>query len=375
MEFASAHLRCSVQIDLCAIERNLKRVRNFLPKEEKSYIASVPADAFGIGISAAVAYLMQSGADAFAVSNLNEALQVREIGFGWPIIVMCASIPGEEIYYFENSITPVISSLEEVERFEAMGKKLSKTLSVQMRLPSTIENIPSTEDAKKILEKLAASSYLKLEALCAVGTGSGAAEENNNCDLDFLDFAAEFLKNGKMILCHDDLFDLKNLPKNFESALRLGLVLFGVQPEENSILKSFIPEQVISFRSAISQIKTLQAGANIGYGKTYTLSDYTRIALVSAGYGDGMTRNISPDTCVLVRGKKMKIIGRVSMDQACIDTNPLEEISIGDEVVLIGRSGNEIITIEDYCKNMGISPAQALCSITRRVIRYYKKLS
>jgi len=374
MEFASAHLRCSVQIDLCAIERNLKRVRNFLPKE-KSYIASVPADAFGIGISAAVAYLMQSGADAFAVSNLNEALQVREIGFGWPIIVMCASIPGEEIYYFENFITPVISSLEEVERFEAMGEKLSKTLSVQMRLPSSVDNVPSVQDAKKILEKLAKSSYLKLDALCAIGTGSGSAQETNNCDLEFLNYASGFFKEGKMILCHDDLFDLKCLPKNFDSALRLGLVLFGIQPEKNSILTGFVPEQVLSFKSAISQIKTLQKGANIGYGKTYTLPYDTRIALISAGYGDGMTRNISPDTCVLVRGNKLKIIGRVSMDQACIDTTPLKEISIDDEVILIGRSANEIITIEDYCKNMGISPAQALCSITRRVIRYYKKLS
>ena len=123
MEFASTHLRCSVQIDLCALERNLKNVRRFLPRE-RGYIAFVPADAFGIGISAAVARLMESGADAFAVTNLAEAMQVRSVGLGWQIIVMSPSIVGEESFYFENDITPVLATLEEVERFEKAGEKL-----------------------------------------------------------------------------------------------------------------------------------------------------------------------------------------------------------------------------------------------------------
>ncbi len=374
MEFASTHLRCSVQIDLCALERNLKNVRRFLPRE-RGYIAFVPADAFGIGISAAVARLMESGADAFAVTNLAEAMQVRSVGLGWQIIVMSPSIVGEESFYFENDITPVLATFEEVERFEKAGEKLGKTLAVHMRLPLEKPLIPDNAEARKMLNALLSAKFLKFEAFCASGTGSGAKEHDIEVDAGFLKDAAEILKYKKIYIHHGDIFDYSRVPENFLTAIRIGLILFGVAPEENSILREFKPEQIMYFRTAISQIKWLPKGASVGYGNTYTLQKDTRIALISAGYGDGMTRNAGGRTKVLVRGKFLPIIGRVSMDQACLDTTGLDDIKEGDEVILIGKSGENEIKIEDYCQSMSIVAAQALCSITKRVPRYYKTLT
>lgn len=127
MEGSSTHLRCSVRIDLCALERNLGKLKFFLPKS-RGYIALVSADAFGYGMEAAVVRLMLSGADGFAVTNIREAIGVREVGSGWKVIVLSSSLPGEEYLYFENNITPVIVSAEEIDRFEKFAEQTGRTI-------------------------------------------------------------------------------------------------------------------------------------------------------------------------------------------------------------------------------------------------------
>ncbi len=377
MEFASRYLRSSVQIDLCALERNLKRIKDFLDKEKK-YIAFVPADAFGVGLSAAVARLMESGVDAFSVTNLNEALEVRKVGLGWQIIVMTSSVLGEESLYFENNITANLATLEEAKRFEGIAKSLNKRLSVSMRLPLAKPSIPDNPEAKKLLNFLLnEAKHLDFNSLCAIGNGSGTREKNLELDLEFLKLAAKKCeeKSLSITLHHSDIFEYENLPKNVDSSIRIGLVLFGVCPENNSILKEFKPEQVISFKTATSQIKNLPKGYNIGYNNSYKLKKDTKVALISAGYADGLSRKIKEQYKVLVRGVYVPIIGIVSMDQACIDVSELKVVHEGDEVVLIGKSGKEEIRIEDYCDSMDIVAGQALSSITKRVPRYYKTLT
>ena len=190
MEGSSTHLRCSVRIDLCALERNLGKLRFFMPKM-RGYIALVSADAFGYGVSASVVRLMLSGADAFAVTNVSEGVQVREVGSGWRVIVMSSSLPGEERAYFENSLTPVITSLEELNRFEKTAQELNMQLNVHMRAPTTDCTLPSATEAEQMLDALLDSKFLNLEALCLLGTGTGAPNEGANADISFLKIAKE----------------------------------------------------------------------------------------------------------------------------------------------------------------------------------------
>ncbi|MBE6414249.1 MAG: alanine racemase [Verrucomicrobiaceae bacterium] len=374
MEGSSTHLRCSVRIDLCALERNLGKLRFFMPKS-RGYIALVSADAFGYGVEAAVVRLMLSGADAFAVTNISEAIKVREVGSGWKIIVLSASIPSEEHFYFQNDITPVIAGLEELERFENTAKQLNKKLKVHLKLPVEKDSIPSNSQAKQMLERILQSEYLSLEAFCLSGTGTGAPSEGAIADTNFLDFAAKTLgKNSGVYIHHSDICNTSALPNEFEKSLRAGLVLFGMRPAENSILRGFEPEHVLTFRTSVSQIKYLPKGATVGYSKTYTLERDSRIALLSVGYGDGIPRESSKKISVIIRGKKADVIGRVSMDQAVIDVTDFDEIELGDEAIIVGQSDGLEITIEQYCQRLGITPAQALTSITKRVARFYKTL-
>ncbi len=374
MEGSSTHLRCSVCIDLCALERNLGKLRFFMPKS-RGYIALVSADAFGYGVEAAVVRLMLSGADGFAVTNISEAIKVREVGSGWKIIVLSASIPNEEQIYIQNDITPVIAGIEELERFENAAKLLDKKIKVHLKLPVENDSIPSNSQAKQMLEKIMKSQYLSLEAFCLSGTGTGAPSEGATADGDFLNYAVEKLgRNSGVYIHHSDICNTSALPNEFEKSLRAGLVLFGMRPAENSILFGFEPEHVLTFRTSVSQIKYLPKGASVGYSKTYTLERDSRIALLSVGYGDGIPRESSKKMSVIIRGKKADVIGRVSMDQAVIDVSDFDEIELGDEAIIVGESDGLEITIEQYCQRLGITPAQALTSITKRVARFYKTL-
>ncbi|MBR6389205.1 MAG: alanine racemase [Opitutales bacterium] len=374
MEFNSTQLRASIQIDLYALERNLGRIKNFLPSS-RSYIALVSADAFGIGLEAAVARLMLSGADAFAVTNLAEAVRVRRVGAGWPVIVLSASIPGEESQFISNDITPTIASLAEAKRFSAAAKELGKTAAVHLKLPSDTPeiSIPDAAEAERILDFALADKNLNLEAFCVAGTGTGAPEMPEVPDKNFLKIAAQKIKAaGKNIYAHhSDIFDTKILPPEFEPSLRAGLVLFGVQPEKNSMLAQFCPEQVLSFKAAIAHIKDLPKGAYIGYSHTYQLAEDSKIALISAGYGDGLARSLGGKANVIVRDTLLPMVGIVSMDQAAVNASKLPNIGLSDEVIIIGASQSHKITIEDYCRTINITPAEALTAITQRVVRFY----
>ena len=140
------------------------------------------------------------------------------------------------------------------------------------------------------------------------------------------------------------------------------------------LLRGFEPEQVLTFRTSVSQIKNLPKGATVGYGRTHTLAKDSKIALLSVGYGDGVPREAGGKMSVMIRGKKAEVVGRVSMDQATVDVSDFDEIETGDEAIIVGESGGVSIGIEEYCSRLGITPAQALTSITKRVARFYKML-
>jgi len=360
---------------LCALERNLGKLKYFLPKSH-GYVALVSADAFGYGVAAAVVRLMLSGADAFAVTNVSEGVKVREVGTGWRIIVMSSTLPGEENFYFEHDLTPVLVSCEEIERFEKLAREYGAVLPVHIRLPIFGDSPPNAAEARRMLDRILASKELSLEAFCLGGTGTGAPCEGVEADTEFLEYAeAALAKCGrKVFIHHSDVCNISALPESFGKSLRAGLVLFGMRPSDKSILSGFEPEHVLTFRTSVSLIKNLPKGATVGYGRTFELKKDSKVALLSVGYGDGVPREAGGRMSVIIRGRRAPVIGRVSMDQAAIDVSDFDEIEVGDEAIIVGECDGDKISIEDYCTGLGITPAQALTSVTKRVARFYKTL-
>jgi alanine racemase len=156
------------------------------------------------------------------------------------------------------------------------------------------------------------------------------------------------------------------------NAVRVGLLQFGVLPHPNSLLAQVHTEPVFSFHTRVGIVKDLPGGTGISYGRTHTLQRDSRVAVLTAGYGDGLPRAASNRAQVLVRGRRCPVLGRVTMDQTVVDVTDVPGVESGDEVVLVGRQQGAEISLAEFSRWADTIPWETLCSVTKRVPRIYK---
>jgi alanine racemase len=156
------------------------------------------------------------------------------------------------------------------------------------------------------------------------------------------------------------------------NAVRVGLLQFGVLPHPGSFLAQVRTEPVFSFRTRVGIVKRLPAGTTVSYGRTRTLGRATRIAVLCAGYGDGIPRAVSNRASVLIAGARCPVLGRVTMDQTIVDVTDVGAVASGDEAVIIGRQGAAEISVGEFSRWADTIPWETLCSVTKRVPRIYR---
>jgi len=152
----------------------------------------------------------------------------------------------------------------------------------------------------------------------------------------------------------------------------VGLLQFGILPHVGSLLVQVHTEPVLSFRTRVGVVKPLPAGTTISYGRTHTLSRDSTVAILCAGYGDGISRAASNRAQVLIRGQRCPVLGRVTMDQTVVDVTDVPGVTRGDEVVLVGRQEGAEISITEFSRWSDTIPWEVLCSVTKRVPRVYR---
>jgi alanine racemase len=160
------------------------------------------------------------------------------------------------------------------------------------------------------------------------------------------------------------------------NAVRVGLLQFGILPHPHSMLARVHAEPVFSFHTRVGLVKTLPAGTGVSYGRTARLPRDSRVAVLTAGYGDGIARSSSGRAQVLIGGRRCPALGRVTMDQTIVDiTDVPGEVSCGDAVVLVGRQGSAEISIQEFSDWADTIAWETLCSVTKRVPRHYRNAS
>ncbi len=370
-------LRCWAEIDLAALERNLNAIQAALPKPIR-YIAVVKADAYGHGMQQTVARLMHAGIDMFAVANISEAATIREIGTGWPILVLSASLEEEEPYLFEYDLIQTISTIDEVQRLDTRGAKLRKKLKVHVKIDTGMGRLGVWhENAIELFEAVRKAEWLVLDG---VFTHFSVAER----DREFTDLQRErfsktlesidWLPKEKLLIHADNSAGIDSFaPDSFYNAVRIGLLQFGISPYPKSLFNRVSTSPIFSFKTRIGVVKTLPKGADISYGRTRTLDRDSVVAVLCAGYGDGVPLIISNRGCALIQGKRCPILGRVTMDQTIVDVTDLEiRPKHGDEACLIGSQDGDEIRLEEFSEWAETISWEILCSITKRVSRVYK---
>ena len=369
--------RCWVEIDLAALERNLKLIRRSLPAGIK-YVAVVKADAYGHGLHQVAARLMHAGADLFAVASLAEALSLRELSVDCPILLLSPVLPDEDRYLAEHDLAVTVSSAEEVARFGAAGSAAGKPVAVHLKIDTGMGRLGVWhEQARPLFEKIRATPGVRLAGLF---THFASADEDPAFTAEqrrrFLAALAGFpgFDPAGLFIHADNSAGLESAPgEGLFNAVRVGLLQFGILPHPHSLLARVRTEPVFSFHTRVGLVKQLPAGTGISYGGTFTLARASTVAVLTAGYGDGLARACSNRAFVLIRGRRCPVIGRVTMDQTIVDVTDLGvPVQAGDAVVLVGRQGAAEITVTEFSTWSESIPWETLCSVTKRVPRLYR---
>jgi len=379
---ASAQLprRCWVEIDLAALERNLKHIRATLPPHIK-YVAVVKADAYGHGLPQVAARLMQAGADLFAVANIAEAATIRELSADWPVLLLSPVLPDEDRYLAEYDLAATVSSADEVRRFAAVGRAAGKPVAVHLKIDTGMGRLGVWHtQAKELYTAIKETNGLRL---AGVFTHFSSADEDPAYTTEqrrlFLATLASFpgFDPVGLYLHADNSAGLETTPgKSAFNAVRVGLLQFGILPHPHSMLARVKAEPVFSFHTRIGLVKQLPAGTSVSYGRTVKLQRDTRVAVLTAGYGDGIARASGNRAVVLINGQRCRVLGRITMDQTMVDiTDVTGAVVCGDSVVLVGRQSKEEISITEFSDWSDTIPWETLCSVTKRVPRHYRNAS
>jgi alanine racemase len=369
--------RCWVEIDLAALERNLKLIRASLPPHIK-FVAVVKADAYGHGLHQVAARLMHAGADLFAVANIAEAMALRELSSDWPILLLSPILPDEVGYLAAYDLAATVSSRDEVLRLDAAGRDAGKPVAVHLKIDTGMGRLGIWHDEGAAL--YAAIRSAPGVRLAGVFTHFASADEDPGFTAEqrrrFIDSINRFpdLHPESLLIHADNSAGLETAPGRGDfNAVRVGLLQFGVLPHPNSMLARVHTEPVFSFHTRVGLVKRLPAGTGISYGQTHRLVRDSTVAILTAGYGDGIARACSNRAQVLLNEQRCPVLGRVTMDQTIVDVTGLRGVvNCGDPVVLVGRQGKGEISLTEFSAWSDTIPWETLCSVTKRVPRLYR---
>lgn len=369
-------LRCWAEIDLAALERNLKLIRASLPPHIR-YVAVVKADAYGHGLHHAAAHLMHAGADLFAVANVTEAAALRELGPGWPILILSPLLPGEEAALTDANLAATISSPEELDRFDQAGRASGRPVTVHLKIDTGMGRVGVWhEKAGELYARIVAAPNVRLAGVfthfASPDDDLAFTAEQRRRFLAALD-RCPGLDPSRLFVHADNSAGIETMPGSQPfNAVRIGLLQFGVLPHPNSLLAQVRTEPVFSFHTRVGLVKRLPRGTTISYGRTHTLRRDSTIAVLCAGYADGIPRAASNRAQVLIHGSRCPVLGRVTMDQTIVDATDVANVTSGDEAILVGRQGQEEISLAEFSRFADTIPWETLTSVTKRVPRLYK---
>lgn len=376
-----AKSRCWVEIDLGALERNLRNIRDALPRWIR-YVAVVKADAYGHGMAQTVTRLMHAGADLFAVANLREAAEIRELGGGWPILVLSALLPSEDDLILDYNIIPTVSSAAEVERFAMAARRAKRPIKIHLKIDTGMGRLGVWhEEAPSLVRQIMATPELSLEGVFTHFSSADVDAEFTALQREtFLATlaACEGLPLGKLLIHADNSAGIDSLGQDSPfNAVRVGLLQFGVRPYPGSLLGQIRVEPVLSFHTRVGLIKELPTGTPISYNRTHYIARATRTGVLTAGYADGIPTSLSNRADVVVNGYRCPILGRVTMDQVIVDLTDVPQVSVGDKATFIGSQQTSdgvraTIGVEEFSERAGQIPWEVFVSITKRVQRIYR---
>jgi alanine racemase len=371
------------EVSLGAIARNLKLVRRHVgPKTE--ILAVVKSNGYGLGAVPVAKALQKAGAERFGVTCANEGIELRESGIRKPILVLTGFWPGEEKRFIENRLTPSVTRLDDVRDLEraARAARVKSRVRFHLKINTGMNRLgilPS--EIQTFAAALADSRHIELEGTF---THFASAEDFNARQTDDQEqLFRECLNHMRALGISPGIVHMANSgaicarPSTFADMVRPGAILYGYYqsfdpPQKGQEVRDRLPiEPSLSLRARIITLRELPAGQPVGYGARFVTERPTRIAVINAGYADGILRQRTNRGCALVRGRRVPLVGTISMDLTTLDVTGVPNAALGDIVTIYGKDGKDNIVVSDVAREIGTVTSDLLCALGRRVPRYY----
>jgi alanine racemase len=368
------------EVNLAALQRNFRAVKTFL-SPEATICCVVKCDAYGHGSVECSRALQEVGATWFGVTSTEEAVKLRRGYITARILVMTGFWRGEEEEILESNLTPAIWSAEHVGLLQrAAERRPKRKVPVHIKVDTGMSRLGvQIPDLPNLIEAIKAAEDLQVEGVFS----HLASSENLNAEsareqvTRFEDVRKMFRESG-ITPKYEHLANsaaVVGRRETWHNMVRPGLLLYGgCLPLEASGAKPETPIEltpVLSWKTRVIALKDLPAGQPIGYGGNFVTKAPMRIAVIPVGYGDGFSRHLSSKGRVIIRDQYAPIVGNVSMDLVTVDVTGIAGTSIGDEVVLIGRTRHCRIDVEEHAMYTGTIPYEILCGLSPRVPRKY----
>ena len=363
-----------VKIDLDTIAANFEAVQR---KAGVPVMAIVKADAYGHG-AVQVARLLEGKCAFFGVSSMLEALELRQAGLTTPILILGHTPVSAFPLAIREGVRPAIFHYEDALALSAAAQKLNRTAPFHFAVDTGMSRIgfQADEESADLCAKIAVLPGLQPEGLFSHFATADCADLSRSQEQTrrFNEFDQLLKDRGVDIpIRHlDNSAGLMNFDNHYEM-VRSGIVTYGMYPSCEVSPDLLKLEPALEWHSRVTHVKTLPPGRQISYGGTYVTDKPTVVATIPVGYADGYRRSLSGRFYVLIRGKRALILGRICMDQMMVDVTDIPGVQLNDPVVLVGRDGEEVITIEDIAAAADSFNYEFVCGISRRVPRLYCK--
>ncbi len=361
-----------VEIDLAALRHNFQEVQRTVG-DSCDVLAVVKANAYGHGVSSVVPALAAAGANMFGVALVEEGIDLRKLGIEQPILILGSFFPGQESELLEYQLTPVLYTLDCARRLDHAARDAERSVDYHLkvdtgmgRLGFRVDRLGEVLPALKNLQNLNMTGLMSHLAVADEPERSLTASQ---CDA----FAAvvETVEQAGFNPRYRHIANSAGIYSrelNGCNLVRPGISLYGGLTG-GPFDHQFTQQPVMRFVSQVAQLKEIPAGEGVSYGHRFVTSRDSRIAAVPVGYADGYNRLLTNCGEVLIRGRRVPVAGTVCMDWILVDVTDLPDVQIGDDVTLLGRDGDEVITAEEWADKVGSITYEVFCNISKRVPR------
>ncbi len=363
-----------VEIDIAALRHNFQEVQRTVGADCE-VLAVVKADAYGHGASQVAPALADAGASLFGVALVEEAVELRRLGIEQPIVIFGGAFPGQESTVLEHHLTPILYDLTSARQLDRAAHAAGRTIDYHLKVDTGMGRFGfSVEQLDAGLPVLKELKHLNMTGLMSHLAVADELEQPLTATQSATFVAViEVVEKAGFNPRYRHLANSAGIYSQVLAGCNLvrpGIALYGGLTG-GPYRGAFTQQPVMRFVSQIVQLKEVAPETGLSYGHRFVTSRPSRVAAIPVGYADGYNRLLTNRGEVLIHGRRAPVVGTVCMDCILVDVTDLPEVQLGDQVVLLGRDGDDIVTAEEWADKIGSITYEVFCNISKRVPRIF----